>query len=123
MSKGIAALTALALAVLPAMAQGQEIGASFRVFDRALQPSLVEEPDADATFVASAPQGWALGVSRGAGGGAGSRYAPALLSDRTRKVPLIDALPGLERGRARALPLLGDAPDGPITVTVLFAPL
>lgn len=90
MSKGMAMLIGLALAMVPAAGSAQEIGASFRVLERPAQPDLVaaDQPGSAAT-AARIPSGWAYSVSRGVGGGAGStRLATGVAASERLEVAL-----------------------------------
>ena len=62
MTKGTAILVGLGLAVLPAVAAAQQVGAVFTIADRPDQPEIQAS-------AASVPAGWAYSVSHGSEGG------------------------------------------------------
>ena len=103
-------LIGLTLLALPAGASAQEVGVTFQVRARPAQPDLVV--DATSGFAGAAarvPGGWAYGVSRGVGGGAGSvRLAAGVAPSDSVEVSV------------RPIEIAGE-PGEP--VTVMFVPL
>lgn len=110
MTKRIAMLIGLALAGMPGGAAAQDIGASFAIRERPVQPDLVVASRPGAMVAAGrVPAGWAWSVSRGTGGGAGS---PRLVSQPER-ADTIDA--------ALRQSIASSEPGQPVTLT--FVPI
>lgn len=108
MSKGFAAAAlALALAVLPESAAAQQIGASLRIVEPTVQPTLLQGSE---DLSARIPAGWAYSTIRGQGSGAGSTAPASLVRGRTR---VLEASSG-EGVESRS---------GSETVTLTFVPL